>query len=120
MQGSLPMCDIIMKYSQEYQKKEDFITEYILDNLTAGGPNDRIKKTQISSHFNAWYFEMFQSKQSGKTQELFTAVEKHFRVKYKGEYKGICIKRNVKEIEVARDVDETDNDDESTSTTVTN
>ena len=121
MQGSLPMCDIIIKYSQEYQKKEDFITEYILDNLTAGGPNDRIKKTHISSHFNAWYFEMFQSKQSGKTQELFTAVEKHFRVKYKGEYRGICIKRNIKEIEVGQDVDETDNDTDnaSTSTTVT-
>lgn len=115
MQGSLPICDIIMKYSQEYQKKEDFITEYILDNLMVGGPNDRIKKTQLSSHFSSWYFEMFQSKQPGKTQELFTAIEKHFRVKYKGEYRGICIKRNVKEID-SQEIGDSDTDSASTST----
>ena len=115
MQGSLPICDIIMKYSKEYQKKEDFITEYILDNLMAGGPNDRIKKTQVSTHFSAWYFEMFQSKQPGKTQELFSAIEKHFRVKYKGEYRGISIKRTVKEIEIPTNVD-SDNDTDSAST----
>ena len=39
-QGSLPICDIITQYSQEYRKAQDYIGEFIEENLMLGTPND--------------------------------------------------------------------------------
>ena len=120
-QGALPICDIIREYSKEYQKGQDFIMEFIEDRMSVGGPNDLVKKAQISSLFNAWYYEMYSTKISGKTQELFNAIEKHFRVTYKDGWRGICVRRDVQEIPVEQPDDSHSeiDDDQSTTSTIT-
>jgi P4 family phage/plasmid primase-like protien len=119
-QGALPICKIISDYSKEYQKGQDFITEFIEEKIMKGGPNDRIKKTQISSLFTSWYQEMYSTKISGKTQELFSAIEKYFKVTYKDGYRGICIKRDVQEIPDETYENSEDGDYTSTASTITN
>jgi P4 family phage/plasmid primase-like protien len=122
-QGSLPITKIISDYSKEYQKGQDFIMEFIEEKLALGGPNDRVKKTQISTLFNTWYYEMYTAKISGKTQELFSTIEKHFKMTYKDGYRGLCIKRDVQELPPDTGYDtnnDTDGDNTSTTSNLTN
>ena len=119
MQGSLPICDMIMQYSKEYQKGQDFIAEFIQEKLIVGGPNDRVKKAQITSLFNTWCHDMFRDnkKSAGKTQELYGVIEKHFRITYKnGEYRGICIKRDTQDLPLFDSSQVTDSESDTVST----
>ena len=65
---------------------------------------------------------MYSVKISGKTQELFNAIEKHFRVTYKDGWRGICVRRDIQEIPVEQHDDlqsDTDDDEKSTASTMT-
>jgi P4 family phage/plasmid primase-like protien len=94
-QGSLPLSEIIKQYSQEYRKAQDYIGEFIEENLMVGTPNDFTNKTVITTIFNEWCMRTQGGKVPNKTKELYKSIEKHFNItteKAKG-YRGICIQR---------------------------
>ena len=118
-QGSLPLCDIIKEHSQEYRKAQDYIGEFIEENLILGNPNDMTKKTTISQAFNDWYFKTHGAKITNKTKELYKSIEKHFNIQSeKAGYKGIRIQREVQEL--PSEYGNSDQDSETASTVTAN
>lgn len=98
-QGSLPMCDIIKEHSQEYRKAQDYIGEFIEEHLIVGNPNDLARKGNITTTFNEWYKKIHGTIISGKTKELYKAIEKHFNIQpEKNGYRGIRIQRDIQEL----------------------
>lgn len=109
-QGSLPICKIVEEYSNEYRKGQDFIAEFIQDNLMPGEPTDRLRKTQVNIIFNQWYQDTYVAKMTGKNQELHDAIDKVYGPhKANGGWSGVQIKRDVKNLKNPSD-SETDQD----------
>lgn len=108
-QGSLPMCDIVAEYSNQYRKEQDFIAEYMQERLTTGAPEDRLLKSTVTRDFDLWYQETYSAKISGKNSELVKAIEKIYGT-YKSCWRGVKIKREIQNI---------NNDTDSEVSTVT-
>jgi len=96
MQGSLPICKIVEDYSNEYRREQDFIMEFIKQKLVSA-PGQILRKTQLTSSFNQWYYETYQSKVLGKNQELYTAVEKAFGKMKNNRWTDIRIERQIED-----------------------
>lgn len=93
-QGSLPICDIIAEYSNEYRKDQDFIAEFMRERLERGGPEDILRKTAVLVEFQQWYFEMYSTKITGKNNELFSAIEKEYGAYKSNRWTGVKVRRD--------------------------
>lgn len=109
-QGSLPMCDIVAEYSNQYRKEQDFIAEYMQERLTPCAPEERLLKSNVIRDFDQWYQETYSTKITGKTTELVKAIEKIYGT-YKSCWRGVKIKRETQHIN--------NNDTDSEVSTVT-
>uniref|UniRef100_A0A6C0DR37 SF3 helicase domain-containing protein n=1 Tax=viral metagenome TaxID=1070528 RepID=A0A6C0DR37_9ZZZZ len=52
--GIVKDCDIVMAASNKYRESQDYISEFIRDNI-AVDTNGKIKKTELNSQFKIWY-----------------------------------------------------------------
>jgi len=79
--GIVKVCDMVSASSNKYRKNQDFIAEFMDDQLEAVKGSDAtklLKKTELNVVFADWYKTTYGNKIFGKTQELHTAMDKQF------------------------------------------
>ena len=78
-EGIVKDCDMVMAASNEYRKGQDYIAGFVLENIEKT-PNmkDRIKKTELSSHFKIWFQQEQGNRKMPKGQELYDYMDKKF------------------------------------------
>jgi P4 family phage/plasmid primase-like protien len=78
--GIVKVCDMVSASSNKYRKNQDFIAEFMDDQLEAvkGDMTKLLKKTELNVAFADWYKTTYGNKIFGKTQELHTAMDKQF------------------------------------------
>lgn len=56
--GNVTDCDIVMKKSNEYREGQDYLTEFVNENIEVC-EDECIKKDELYQHFSAWYKEHY-------------------------------------------------------------
>ena len=77
-QGSLPLCSVVKLASESYRRKQDYIAAFIEENVEKASSVEYLKKTELINKFNEWYLGEYGIKLLGKTQEIYSAVDKTF------------------------------------------
>ena len=77
-QGSLPLCSVVKLASESYRRKQDYIAAFIEENVEKATSVEYLKKTELINKFNEWYLGEYGIKLLGKTQEIYSAVDKTF------------------------------------------
>jgi hypothetical protein len=89
-QGHVTDCDIVLAASNKYRESQDYISEFIRDNITRD-PNGKVQKTEINSHFNNWYQSTY-GRGSVSPKDVHEYLDKHFGRCQNGKWSGIRIK----------------------------
>lgn len=81
--GEVVDCDIVLCKSNEYREGQDYLTEFVKENIkkVEGG---KIKKGEVQEQFKQWYMLQF-GRGVPKGKELFEFMDKKF-----GKYKKGC------------------------------
>jgi phage/plasmid-associated DNA primase len=77
IEGRVEMCDWVKNASKKYQKKKDYISEF-MDLYLEADPKSNLKKTEVNLRFTDWYVSEFGGRATGKTQELHTTLDKMY------------------------------------------
>ena len=73
--GKVNPCDLVEKASNEYQRREDYLSRFVDEKIEKGNSSDKISKTSIQEEFKQWY-EMEFGKKVGGTQDLIKHLNK--------------------------------------------
>jgi P4 family phage/plasmid primase-like protien len=74
--GIVEDCAIVMQASNEYRKGQDFIAAFVSENIEkTNNPKDRIKKTEVASHFKIWFQQEQGNRKMPKGQELYDYMD---------------------------------------------
>ena len=78
-EGIVKDCDMVMAASNEYRKGQDFIAGFVIENIEkTTNIKDRIKKTELSSHFKIWFQQEQGNRKMPKGHELYDYMDKKF------------------------------------------
>ena len=79
--GIVKDCEIVLEASNEYRKGQDFIAAFVAENIEkTSNLKDRIKKTEVASHFKIWFQQEQGNRKMPKGQELYDYMDKKFGV----------------------------------------
>lgn len=79
--GIVKDCEIVLEASNEYRKGQDFIAAFVSENIEkTSNVKDRIKKTEVASHFKIWFQQEQGNRKMPKGQELYDYMDKKFGV----------------------------------------
>ena len=87
--GNVKDCDIVMSKSNEYREGQDYLTEFINENIEVN-EDGVIKKDELYQHFSAWYKEHY-GRNVPKGKEIFDFVNKKYGKCKKKIWEGIKI-----------------------------
>ena len=114
------MCKTVKEESEKYQKKQDYLMEFVKDHLVNVTTGD-LPKNQLLKEFNDWYRSSYSSK-TNKSKEIEEYMEKLYgecvslRDKSSGKgWKGVMLKKIAELNGKGEDADE---DSETDSETV--
>jgi len=87
--GAVKDCDIVLCKSLEYREGQDYLTEFVKENIkkTDGG---KIKKGEVQEQFKQWY-QLQYGRGVPKGKELFDFMDKKFGKYKKGGWHNVSI-----------------------------
>jgi P4 family phage/plasmid primase-like protien len=90
--GIVEDCQMVLAASNEYRKGQDFIAAFVSENIEkTTNPKDRIKKTEVASHFKIWFQQEQGNRKMPKGQELYDYMDKKFGVHKSTGWHGVKI-----------------------------
>jgi putative DNA primase/helicase len=90
--GIVKDCKLVLAASNEYRKGQDFIAGFVSESVEkTSNQKDRIKKTEIASHFKIWFQQEQGNRKQPKGQELYDYLDKKFGVHKSTGWHGIKI-----------------------------
>ena len=96
--GIVTMCKTVKEESEKYQKKQDYLMEFVKEHLVNVATGD-LPKNQLLKEFNDWYRSSYSSK-TNKSKEIEEYMEKLYgecvslRDKSSGKgWKGVMLKK---------------------------
>ena len=90
--GIVNDCKLVLAASNEYRKGQDFIAGFVSENIEkTSNQKDKIKKTEIASHFKIWFQQEQGNRKMPKGQELYDYLDKKFGVHKSTGWHGIKI-----------------------------
>jgi len=90
--GIVKDCKLVLEASNQYRKGQDFIAAFVSENVEkTGNTKDRIKKTEIASHFKIWFQQEQGNRKMPKGQELYDYLDKKFGIHKSTGWQGIKI-----------------------------
>jgi P4 family phage/plasmid primase-like protien len=75
-QGNVKDCDMVMASSNQYREGQDYLTEFVKDNVVRK-QGEKIKKSELTQTFKEWYVENY-GRNVPKIKELHDYMEKRF------------------------------------------
>ena len=87
--GNVKDCDIVMSKSNEYREGQDYLTEFVNENIETN-EDGIIKKDELYQHFSAWYKEHY-GRNVPKGKEIFDFINKKYGKCKKKIWEGIKI-----------------------------
>lgn len=106
--GVVADCDIVLANNAEYRKSQDYISEFIQDQLIRDKLGN-IKKTELNNQFVLWYTNNYGSK-GPSPKDLHDQMNKDFGRQKNGAWYGVKIRYNTQTIH--NDDDTTIDDDD--------
>ena len=88
--GNVKDCDIVMAASNKYRESQDYIAEFIRDNIIVDS-NGKIKKTELNNTFKIWY-ESNYGKRIDNLKDLHEYMDKKFGGNKKATWSGVRIR----------------------------
>jgi phage/plasmid-associated DNA primase len=76
-EGTVKDCDIVMKSSNSYRQREDYISEFISDKLIVD-PAGTISKNELTSEFSVWYQGAYGTKTGSNIKDVQAYMDKKF------------------------------------------
>lgn len=109
--GIVNDCNIVMSRSNEYQKSQDYIAEFISDRIIRVD-NGRIKQMELNNEFSIWYMSNYGGR-GPSPKELHEYMDKEFGRKRQQTWFGVQINypQNNAEFDNVVDDSDSDNDD---------
>ena len=76
--GVVKMCNTVKNASEEYQRGQDYLMEFIDARLIKGNKSTHfITKSVLSSEFSKWYLDNYHTR-ANKSKDLFTKMDQIF------------------------------------------
>ena len=75
--GFVKDCDIVMASSAAYRADQDYLTEFVKDQLVES-PNKVIRVSDLKHHFSEWYKQNYDKKSMPKQKEVVAYIEKRY------------------------------------------
>jgi P4 family phage/plasmid primase-like protien len=78
--GLVPMCNNVLKESNAYRRKEDFVSAFLEETFESCEPNphDRLQKSVVQRLFADWYNKEYGEKISNKIQKVYDVMTKRY------------------------------------------
>ena len=87
--GSVEDCDIVLCKSKEYREGQDYLTEFVKENIKLTDEG-KIKKGEVQEQFKQWY-QLQYGRGVPKGKELFDFMDKKFGKYKRGGWNGVAI-----------------------------
>jgi len=87
--GNVEDCDIVMSKSNEYRDGQDYLSEFVKENIEKS-QDSVIKKDELYQHFSTWYKEHY-GRMVPKGKEIFDFMNNKFGKCKKKQWNGVKI-----------------------------
>jgi P4 family phage/plasmid primase-like protien len=87
--GNVEDCDIVMSKSNEYRDGQDYLSEFVKENIEKS-QHSVIKKDELYQHFSTWYKEHY-GRMVPKGKEIFDFMNNKFGKCKKKQWNGVKI-----------------------------
>ena len=88
--GDVGDCDIVMKKSNEYREGQDYLTQFVNENIEVC-EDECIKKDELYQHFSAWYKLQYNGNKIPPGKEIYDFINKKYGKCKKKIWEGIKI-----------------------------
>ena len=108
--GIVEDCDIVLEKSLDYQKSQDYISEFIEERIFKE-VGSTVSKLDINNEFNTWYMSNYGGK-GPNTKELHECINTHFGKAVRSKWVNISIRKVFAENEHSEEHNINNYDDE--------
>ena len=108
--GIVEDCDIVLEKSLDYQKSQDYISEFIEERIFKE-VGSTVSKLDINNEFNTWYMSNYGGK-GPNTKELHESINTHFGKAVRSKWVNISIRKVFAENEHSEEHNINNYDDE--------
>jgi hypothetical protein len=89
--GIVEDCDLVLEKSRDYQKSQDYISEFIEDRIIKEDAG-KVSKLDINNEFNTWYMSNYGGK-GPSTKDLHEYMNTRYGKAVRGRWMNISIRK---------------------------
>jgi P4 family phage/plasmid primase-like protien len=104
--GNVKDCDIVMAASNKYRESQDYIAEFIRDNIIVDAKG-KIKKTELNNTFKIWY-ESTYGRCGVSPKDVHECMDKKFGAHKNATWNGVRVRYERDDLNIPEMVDNSD------------